>query len=184
MVARYWNENHKKIELRVNARRSQLATHGREEFGIGSWVWVLRPKAIVGPKLDTWWRGPFKITHRTGEDSFRVENMTREAFDVHRSQLKKYERSEEMASIYPMCFRLHGGQNWLDTRKEVQAILGHRQTTSGELEFLTHWVGEGASEATWEPMSAFISLNCQPWNTYTEGFGVELRQKSGVQSDV
>ena len=49
LVAKHWNESHRKLEERVNAHRSPLVSHGRGAFEVGSWVWVLRPKAIVGP---------------------------------------------------------------------------------------------------------------------------------------
>ena len=139
---------------------------------MGSWVWVLRPKAIVGPKLDAWWKGPYRITHRTGEDSFRVENTSKDAFDVHRSQLKIYECTEEMASIFPLCFRLHGGQPGCEIARKIHAILGHRRSPRGGLKSLTQWVGIDVQNAVWEPLSIFMGLNCQAWDEYSEKFSL------------
>ena len=120
--------------------------------------------------MDMWWIGPFRLTKQLGADSFWVENSSRELCDVYRSQLKIYECSEEMAAIYPMCFRTKNANLGVEVVRQVKAVLRHRSTPENGLEFLTQLEGEDVSEATWEPMSVFVAINCRSWSEYCERF--------------
>lgn len=82
-IARKRNVANEKISAATNARR-----HRRPPYAIGDFVWVKRPKSVGGTKLQTWWRGPFKVTGRAGESSYMVEIPPAGQLDVHTDQLK------------------------------------------------------------------------------------------------
>ena len=82
-LARKMNIFHDKVARQTNARRSK-----RPPYEVGDYVWFLRPKAVVGPKLETWWRGPFRIEARVGESSYMLKIPTTGPLAVHADQLK------------------------------------------------------------------------------------------------
>jgi len=50
------NEELQKQENQLKKNRKQTI-----DFRIGEWVWILFPTAISGPKLQSFWIGPFKV---------------------------------------------------------------------------------------------------------------------------
>jgi hypothetical protein len=82
-VARLLNEEHAKVADRVNANRSES-----DAFQVGDWVWYIRPRSITGPKLQTWWLGPYKVMLRVGERSYRLRTPQGEELDAYQNQLK------------------------------------------------------------------------------------------------
>ena len=70
-------------------------------------MWILRPKEITGPKLKTWWTGPFRIISQSGENSFSVGagSDTRDVIDVHVDQMKLYKWDDKGPSFTPLFYR-------------------------------------------------------------------------------
>ncbi len=82
-VADVINEAHRRMAETVNSRRQS-----RPPYHIGDWVFVRRPKKVGGTKLETWWRGPFKVLERQGEDSYVIQDSMAGPLAVHADQLK------------------------------------------------------------------------------------------------
>lgn len=83
LVALAFNEAHKEMARIVNARRTS-----RPPYAIGDWVFVRRPKGVGGHKLQTWWRGPYKVISRKGADSYIIRESMTGPLEVHADQLK------------------------------------------------------------------------------------------------
>ena len=83
-IARARHEALFKVEARVNARRFL-----KPPFSIGDYVYYIRPKAIVGPKLDPPWQGPYKILSREGQHSYRLCIPNAKPLLAHVTQLKR-----------------------------------------------------------------------------------------------
>lgn len=85
------------------ANRKRLQTL----FGhkVGDWVFVHRPTAFVGPKMQTSWLGPFQIVERLGEHSYKVHIAPRNDLEVHEDQIKRCVSYPEMERSYPMVYR-------------------------------------------------------------------------------
>ena len=64
----------------------------------------------------------------------------------------------------------------LEGERMVERVLDHRPNELGEAEFLTHWVGSDAAEATWEPTATFVTGCVPEWVEYCweNGVGVDL----------
>ena len=88
-VATALNEAHAELEKQVNRRRPE-----RLVYHTNDWVWYMRPRAVGGVKLQTWWQGPFRVVERVGERSYRLRTQQGEIFDAHADQLKPYEWDE------------------------------------------------------------------------------------------
>ena len=82
-VARALHHAHEQIARHVNIRR-----HSRPPYKIGDWVFVRRPKGVGGHKLQTWWRGPFRVIERKGVDSYVIRDSITGPLEVHADQLK------------------------------------------------------------------------------------------------
>lgn len=52
------------------------------EFDVHEWVLILRLTLLTGPKLQTWWQGPFLVMQRNGSQGYTVE--------VSKGDLKKF----------------------------------------------------------------------------------------------
>ena len=74
----------KKQEDAIN--RSRHVWYG--QIKIGDWIWVQRPTAFVGPKIQTSWMGPYRIVSRVGEHSFVVHIGPHDDREVHVDQIK------------------------------------------------------------------------------------------------
>lgn len=85
------------------ANRKRLQTL----FGhkVGDWVFVHRPTAFVGPKMQTSWLGPFQIVERLGEHSYKVHIAPRNDLEVHEDQIKRCVSYPELERSYPMVYR-------------------------------------------------------------------------------
>ena len=67
IVAENYKQVQMEIQAQVNAKRNP-----RAPFSEGEKVWVLRPKAIGGNKLETWWLVHAKVVQRVGNSSYQV----------------------------------------------------------------------------------------------------------------
>ena len=57
-------------------------------FRVNDWVWIQRPTAFIGPKIQTSWLGPVRITERVGEHSFQVKLGPHNFHEVHTDEMK------------------------------------------------------------------------------------------------
>ena len=78
VLAKTLNEALRSEQARVNAHRLP-----REHFEVDDWVWVLRPKAVGGNKMERWWNGPYRVTQRTGASSYQVRLAPKQVQDFH-----------------------------------------------------------------------------------------------------
>ena len=82
-VAAALNAAHSDLQETLNTRRRD-----RPHYQVGEWVWYIRPRAVGGVKLQSWWQGPFKVVERVGERSYKLRTHQGEVFDAHSDQLK------------------------------------------------------------------------------------------------
>ena len=175
-VAQELNRVHAREAQAVNRRRK-----ARKVVGVGSKVWVLRPKGVGGNKMQSWWEGPCEVTAQTGAASFEVRvGRTGVTKAVHMDQIKEYLEEEVQGRGFPL--RYHRGDpagQRLEPRR-VERVLRHRFRRDGALEFLTHWAGTPEHESSWEPVGSFLAGCSQPWLEYCweRNVGVELFEES------
>ena len=118
-------------------------------FKVGQWVWLHRPTAFAGPKLQTSWLGPYKIIARVGEHSFKIQTAPREEYEVHNDQLKLCHTQPAIESLYPLVYR-RGDPVSSSVENLVKRVVDARQTEAG-LEFLVEWSEGGGGMQTWVP---------------------------------
>ena len=82
-VAEALNKAHADMQAEVNARRKK-----RPPYEIGDWVFLRRPAGVGGNRLQSYWRGPFKVLARKGADSYVIRESMQGPLDVHGDQLK------------------------------------------------------------------------------------------------
>ena len=107
------------------------------------------------------------MVQRTGASSYKVIHKPGEIWDVHMDSLTPYVGDDILGTATPLYFfkgttRSTGLSDDVD---EVQAIKRHR-LQDGRLEFLTRWRGTPRSEATWEPVTAFVKGFSPVWLRY------------------
>ena len=119
-------------EERINRSRSY-----RHDFAVGDWVWIQRPTAFVGPKIQTSWQGPYQITFRTGGKSFRIKISHNSEQEVHADQIKPCLSNPDLNRLYPLVYRK--GEPLLSTPEaHIQKVLESR-TFGSDVEFLVEW---------------------------------------------
>ena len=63
------------------------------------WLYTFRKKRGRSPKLQTFWRGPYKITHKLSDANYRIQGVHGGRTQVvHFDRLKPYERRETLDS--------------------------------------------------------------------------------------
>lgn len=109
VIAEKMTEAHEKIARQVNARR-----HKRPPYMAGDWVWLARPKSVGGVKLQTYWRGPYKVESRVGQASYKIKIPQKGLLEVHADQLKPciWELTGEITQVlvYPPLDNPKDGQ--------------------------------------------------------------------------
>ena len=148
-------------------------------YKVGDWVWALRPRSSPQTgKLDTRWVGPVKVLKRVGDMSYVVGIKPNKTFDVHASHLKPCYEGEYKDKLLDLYYfpSTHEEMGLAPDEWNVKDILRHRTKPDGTLEFLTHWEGYPAEEATWEPADHFIPRYCYEW--------VQYCQKKGIKVDI
>ena len=166
-VAGALNKVHEVTQREVNRGRSP-----RDPPEVGDRVWVLRPKGVGGNKISSWWLGPYRVTERVGQASFRVQVRPGVIQDVHMDQIKPYRVDQVFGIGRPLTYRR--GEGDIPSGRVVEKIRSCRLNDKNEYEFLTHWAGTPESEDTWEPAMTFIS-NCNaPWLEFCVDNNVEV----------
>ena len=155
-VANTLNQVHQAAQKQTN--RGRVA---RTPPQVGDRVWVLRPKGVGGNKISTWWLGPFKITERVGQSSFRVQLRPGVFQDVHMDQIKPYVVDEVLGVGKPLAYRRVEPDR--PPSRRVEKIKACRLNDRGEFEFCTHWAGTSDLDDTWEPTFTFLSSCSLTW---------------------
>jgi hypothetical protein len=137
-------EELQKAEEVVNRNRPT-----RDVFKVGQWVWLHRPTAFVGPKLQTSWLGPYKIVARVGEHSFKIQTAPRQEYEVHNDQLKLCHTHPATESSYPLVYR-RGDPVSSSIENLIKRVVDTKHTTEG-LEFLVEWSEGGGGMQSWVP---------------------------------
>lgn len=154
VVAATLNRVHESTQNQTNRERTP-----RDPPKVGDKVWVLRPKGVGGHKVATWWHGPYKISERVGQSSFRVQIRPGILQDVHLDQIKPYVVDEVLGIGKPLTFRRE--EIGKSPERIVEKIRARRLNDQGESEFLTHWAGTSEAEDTWENAFTFLA-SCSP----------------------
>ena len=127
-------------ELALNKRRPMLI-----DFKVGEWVFVQRPTAYAGPKMQTSWMGPYQLVARTGEHSFTVHINPKVAQEVHWDQIKKCISHPDIEKLYPTVYR-RGEPIVSIPEANIKKILDTEWDDDG-LHFLVEWTeGVGGSK--------------------------------------
>ena len=143
-------------------------------FANGTWVWVLKPPAVGGNKVERCWKGPYQIAERVGDQSYRVTTDKGTVTDVHRDQLKPCVWDVELGESYPLVFRKSDPTAQLGASTVVDEVLGHRKHPQRGLEFLTHWTGAHEEARAWESAASFLQGCPEPWLQYCSDVGIHL----------
>ena len=174
-IAEALNEAHAKVQAEVNQHRRP-----RPPFVEGDWVWLMRPPGVTGPKMDHWWKGPYRVAARTGQSSYTLflgPNQTQEA---HLDQLKPCHWDMDLGSSYPLVWRKEKGREAPDATQHPRSITGHRFTDGSGWEFLKTWSDDTQATPTWEPASKFFQGCDELWMTYILENGLDLILESEV----
>jgi hypothetical protein len=127
------------------------------QYAVGDWVWLrLQQRSAVGvmsaahSKLGPKFYGPYQIQQCIGEVSYRLKLPAKARnHDVfHVALLKKFEGTPP-AEVVPLPDILHG--KVLPTPAKVVKSRLNR----GVWELLVQWVGQAASDASWEQLDEF-----------------------------
>jgi len=65
---------------------------------------ILRPTPITGPKLQTWWQGPFLINESNGSQNYTIEISKANLKKVHIEKIKKSIQSETPELLLPLVY--------------------------------------------------------------------------------
>ncbi len=141
-VAETIREELRKEEERINSTRKEV-----EPFSIGQWVWVYRPTAYSGVKMQTMWMGPYSILRQEGEDTYVVAVGPRRELQVHVDQIKPAFSHPSTRIAYPMVYR-KGEPPFFAMESHIRKILDVRDSDDG-LELKVDWEGEEGNETTW-----------------------------------
>ena len=109
----------------------------RDNLKINDWVWIQKPTAFVGPKLQASWQGPFQITSRLGKHTYQVKIAPHRENEVHLDQMKPCVTIPNLTRLYPTVYRK--GEPLLCTPEaNIKKVLETRISDDG-LEFLVEW---------------------------------------------
>ena len=150
-IAKVLNDELRKQEMRLNKHRPRTL-----EFEPNEWVWILRPTALTGPRLQSWWLGPFKVVERNGDQSYTVQLNRRARVMVHVDQMKRCTITEAPEVIEELSYTPGDVAEQLEI-PQVQKILDHRKGAEG-LEMLVQWKGTPISEATWTKLESLTEV--------------------------
>ena len=152
-VAKTLNEIQVKRVQAENARRRYPPS-----FKVGAKVWYLPERQPGTDKLDVRWKGPGIVLEQVGQSSYVVELKPGNRQRAHRSQLKPHVSGKTSGDPVPLYFFSEKGQpldvgvnDW-----QVEKVLGHRYSPTGQLELLVHFWGMGPFGDLWEPWRAFF----------------------------
>ena len=166
-ISRALNEFHRQHQLWINQKRP-----ARPPFAEGDWVWLIRPKAITGAKMERWWTGPYRIASRSGESSYVLQLGPNRQQDAHLDQLKTCQWDIDLGESYPLVWRANNPVGSHSQVPTVKAISGHRYSTERGWEFHTTW--DTSSEAEWVPVMKFLEGCDELWMRYILQNGIDL----------
>ena len=140
------NQSQAMSKERLNARRPAWPA-----FEVGNVVMVFFHQKLG--KLDTHWRGPFRVVECRSLNVYQVELVDdpRRSYRVHVERLRPFDMSRMMEP---------GLKRRTLTRAHylVEYILDVRDTTDGP-RALVQWAGFEEEDATWEPVELVKDLD-------------------------
>ena len=130
---------------RTNARRTPWPV-----FTVGDAVMVYFRKKLG--KLDTHWRGPFRVVERGHLHTYTVQMVgdPRRSYVVHAERLRTFDAAR-MPGPTLQCRRMTGARYMVDEVTDVKT------TAQGKLAFVK-WQGFEAEDSTWEPLALVKNL--------------------------
>ena len=133
-----------KQEREVNKRRP--FTLGMD-FKVGDWVFMQRPTAYAGPKMQTSWLGPYQIESRVGEHSFRLKVAPHTQQEVHVDQLKSCFSIPNFGRNYPLVYRK--GEPLVSTPESCIKMVLRASITEEDVQFLVEWTEVAGGGRGW-----------------------------------
>ena len=135
-----------KEEERMNQQRDDSPIYRHND-----WVWLHRPTAFGGAKMQTSWMGPYRVLRRVGEHSYVLRTGGRVEQEVHVDQIKPCQSNESSATWYPMVYRRGDPFSQLPETR-VAKVLGFRDGENGpKLKVVWEGVEEGGD--CWIPVT-------------------------------
>ncbi len=142
-----WALQKLRAELAREEEQINRSRPTRDNFKVGDWVWIQRPTAYMGPKIQTSWLGPTKIIERTGEHSFQVRLAPNDLQEVHTDQMKPCCTCPQVENAYPMVYR-KGEPQFSTLEALVKRVVDLRETPEG-FELLIEWNEDGGGGQSW-----------------------------------
>jgi len=141
-ISKILNEDLEKRENKLNKNR-----HRKLEFQTGDLTWILRPTAISGPKLQSFWIGPYKVIVRNGDQSYKVKLSHHKRSMVHLDQMKATSNVSAPGEIVELRFAAENEAEQLELPR-VHKIMCNPEGPYG-MEVLVEWMGQTSDEGTW-----------------------------------
>jgi len=120
-------------------------------------VWILRPTPTTGPKIQTWWQGPFLITQLNESQSYTVDLSTGNSKRFHVDQMKKCVQTDTPELVNLLIFEGASTGNFT----KIQKIWGQRILDEAgnffPLQFLVQW--EGLTKHRWSQLEEIADLD-------------------------
>lgn len=147
--------------LKAQSRMKHQADKNRSDrvFAIGDWVWLklvpYKQRSIQwrsNTKLSPKYYGPFQVLNTIGKASYKLQlPLSAKIHDVfHVSQLKSFKGVVLATVDIP---------TWLTSDKVPLLIITKRMrdvNNVAKIEYLVHWQGQSADQATWEDDAVFL----------------------------
>ena len=146
----------------AQTRMKKYYDEGRpiQEFAEGELVMIstrnlaVEALGVVGSrKLSPLWIGPYKVLRKTTPDTYclKLPLGLRLHSEFHTSLLKPYRKDESGARLNKPNEGIIAVGGHEDSYL-VEAIIGHRKSRQGPVQFLVKWLGYPDSENSWEPI--------------------------------
>ena len=100
-------------------------------------------------KLEPKWRGPLQVLGRTGRRSYLVIDKRGIQLPVHVDQMKPY---------YPLLGEDTELEGLPGSGKEIEKILGCKEGTQGNMEYLVIWKNDPNKEGEWLTYDNLLTL--------------------------
>ena len=126
-------------------------------YAIGEPVLVYFDK--VSDKLDSHWRGPFRVMEHHDGNIYTVVHVHDAArtFKIHAERMRSFDLSR-------LSSKLLQRMRFKDNTYFIEEVLDHRRDADDKLEVLIHWEGYESSQDSW--VRASTVQHTQPYKDY------------------
>ena len=140
----------------------------------GQVVSVLRPRKKGMAKMDTWWMGPCTVEQRLGATTYMIKTGPNSQREVHASQLRPH-HADAMGCSWPLYHTSSLEDRQVEVDEfDVERVVSHKLSKSGDLLFLVKWEGCPDEENTWESATSFLPQYCRPWVDYCKKHNLKV----------